>query len=157
MKNLFFVFILFISCNSGTRISKEHFLVDKNEIDVLLKKISDSNIEAIKNEKVHFLNSNFKNDTIYLNHLNSLIEADFSIFNMELLKNELIRVYNSIESKNIDKLNILYVSYSGEMIYEKGVVIVEERNSYSPIMFVFSNSGKHNFRFVSEDRLFFFE
>ena len=43
-------------------------------------------------------------------------------------------------SKDINKLYVLNMRYSGEMFYEKVVIIVEEENSYSPTMFLYKNS-----------------
>lgn len=45
--------------------------------------------------------------------------------------------------------------YSGEMIYENIVIIVEEKGSYSPVLFKFNNSGKTEVKFISNDKLVF--
>ena len=143
MKNILYVILFFLfSCNSTKEIYESKFEVDSSEVDNVLFRIEEANLSSIKREREMFLNSEYKNDSIYLNTLNRYINNQISTADYTFLRDGLIEVFKRIEKKDINKLYVLNMRYSGEMFYEKVVIIVEEENSYSPTMFLYKNSSE---------------
>jgi len=143
MKNILYVFLFFLfSCNSTKEIYESKFEVDSSEVDNVLFRIEEANLNSIKREREMFLNSEYKNDSIYLNMLNWYINNETNTADYTLLRGGLIEVFKRIVKKDISKLYVLNMRYSGEMFYEKVVIIVEEKNSYSPTMFLYNNSSR---------------
>ena len=143
MKNILYVFLFFLfSCNSTKEIYESKFEVDSSEIDNVLFRIEEANLSSIKCEREMLLNSEYKNDSIYLNTLNRYINNEINTADYTFLRDGLIQVFKRIEKKDISKLYVLNMRYSGEMFYEKVVIIVEEKNSYSPTMFLYNNSSR---------------
>ena len=143
MKNILYVILFFLfSCNSTKEIYEIKFEVDSKDIENVLLRIQEENLNSIKLEKEAFLSSKYNNDSLYLNTLNSYINNEISTADYNLLNDCLIEVFKRIEKKDINKLYVLNMRYSGEMFYEKVVIIVEEENSYSPTMFLYKNSSE---------------
>lgn len=152
MKNILYVIFFFLfSCNSTKEIYESKFEVDTKDIDNVLLRVEEENLNSIKLEKEAFLNSKHNNDNLYLNTLNSYIKNEISTADYSLLSDGLIEVFKRIEKKDINKLYVLNMRYSGEMFYEKVVIIVEVENSYSPIMFFYNNnSGKVEVKYIQD-------
>ena len=152
MKNILCVFLFFLfSCNSTKEIYESKFEVDSSEVDNVLFRIEEANLSSIEREREMFLNSEYKNNSIYLNTLNRYISNEISTADYTLLRDGLIEVFKRIEKKEISKLYVLNMRYSGEMFYEKVVIIVEEENSYSPTMFLYKNSsGKIAIKYIQD-------
>lgn len=128
MKNIFCLFfILFFSCDSTKPIYVNNYIVNSLKVDKLLIRIEESNINSIKKEKESFLNSKYSTDSIYLKSLNLFIDKDINSFNHELLKQKLTEVLKNVGEQNLNKIHVLFMRYSGEMIYENIVIIVEEK------------------------------
>ena len=143
MKNILYVILFFLfSCNSTKEIYESKFEVDSSEVDNVLFRIEEANLSSIEREREMFLNSEYKNNSIYLNTLNRYISNEISTADYTLLRDGLIEVFKRIEKKDINKLYVLNMRYSGEMFYEKVVIIIEEENSYSPTMFLYKNSSE---------------
>jgi hypothetical protein len=157
MKNILCVFLFFLfSCNSTKEIYESKFEVDSSEVDNVLFRIEEANLSSIKREREMFLNSEYKNNSIYLNTLNRYINNEISTADYTLLRDGLIEVFKRIEKKDISKLYVLNMRYSGEMFYEKVVIIVEEKNSYSPTMFLYNNSsGKIEVKYILDSSVQF--
>jgi hypothetical protein len=157
MKNILCVFLFFLfSCNSTKEIYESKFEVDSSEVDNVLFRIEEANLSSIKREREMFLNSEYKNNSIYLNTLNWYINNEISTADYTLLRDGLIEVFKRIEKKDISKLYVLNMRYSGEMFYEKVVIIVEEKNSYSPTMFLYNNSsGKIEVKYILDSSVQF--
>ena len=152
MKNILYVILFFLfSCNSTKEIYESKFEVDSSEVDNVLFRIEEANLSSIEREREMFLNSEYKNNSIYLNTLNRYISNEISTADYTLLRDGLIEVFKRIEKKDISKLYVLNMRYSGEMFYEKVVIIVEEENSYSPTMFLYKNSsGKIAIKYIQD-------
>ena len=157
MKNILCVFLFFLfSCNSTKEIYESKFEVDSSEVDNVLFRIEEANLSSIEREREMFLNSEYKNNSIYLNTLNRYISNEISTADYTLLRDGLIEVFKRIEKKEISKLYVLNMRYSGEMFYEKVVIIVEEKNLYSPTMFLYNNSsGKIEVKYILDSSVQF--
>jgi len=151
MKNILYVILFFLfSCNSTKEIYENKFEVDSKDIDNVLLRIEEENLNSIKLEKEAFLSSKHNNDSLYLNTLNSYINNEM-ITDYTLLRDGLIEVFKRIEKKDINKLYVLNMRYSGEIFYEKVVIIVEEENSYSPTMFLYKkSSGEIEIKYIQD-------
>lgn len=72
MKNILYVILFFLfSCNSTKEIYEIKFEVDSKDIENVLLRIQDENLNSIKLEKEAFLSSKYNNDSLYLNTLNN--------------------------------------------------------------------------------------
>ncbi|KIX22025.1 hypothetical protein SY27_04950 [Flavobacterium sp. 316] len=143
MKNIFYIFVaLLYSCNSIKNTTAiNDYKVESSDVKTFLQQIERSNIKSLKLEKELFLISKFSENDDYLNSLNHLINGEIESFNDKLLTKNFNAFLKNVKRENIDEIYVLYMQYSGEMIYDKVITIVKEDKSYVPIMFLSDNSS----------------
>lgn len=143
MKNIFYIFVVLLcACNSVKNTTEiNDYKVEPSYVRTILHQIEKSNIKFIKLEKELFLISELNENDDYLKSLNHLINGEIESFNDKLLTKNLSAVLKNIKHENIEEIYVLYMQYSGEMIYDKVITIVKEDKSYAPIMFLSDNSS----------------
>jgi hypothetical protein len=156
MKNIFYLLlVLLFSCKSSKMMNQNNFVVDSLKVNELLIRIDESNKNFIKEEKKSFMNSKYKDDNHYISSLNWYMSDDVKTFDNDLLKKALFEVLNRIKYGNIVEIQVLYMHFSGEMFYDQIAIIVEEKESYSSIMFVFDGFGKMQIKLIPKEKMIF--